>query len=56
MWWRRWWKENNRNVAVEKKLRVWSVWGSCMVDVESMYGRCGRRWKLKIKSKIKKAK
>ena len=47
-------EENNRNVVVEKKLRVWSVWGSCMVDVESMYGRCGRRWKLKIKSKIKK--
>ena len=63
MWW---WKretiknvvveENNRNVAVEKKLRVWSVWGSCMVDVGSMYGRCGRRWKLKIKSKIKRGK
>ena len=63
MWW---WKretikkvvveENNRNVVVEKKLRVWSVWGSCMVDVGSMYGRCGRRWKLKIKSKIKKGK
>ena len=62
MWWKRETikkvvvEEYNRNVVVEKKLRVWSVWGSCMVDVGSMYGRCGRRWKLKIKSKIKKGK
>ena len=48
--------ENNRNVVVEKTLRVWSVWGPCRVDVGSMYGRCGRRWKLKINSKIKKGK
>ena len=63
-WWKRETKnvvevvveENNRNVVVEKKLRIWSVWGSCRVDVGSMYGRCGRRWKLKIKSKIQKGK
>ena len=41
-----WWKK--------KKVGVGSVWGPCRVDVGSMYGRCGRGWKLKIKSKIKK--
>ena len=34
--------ENNRNVVVEKKGGVGSVWGPCRVDVGSMYGRCGR--------------
>ena len=48
-------RENNKNVVVErKKVGVGSVWGPCRVDVGSMYGRCGRGWKLKIKSKIKK--
>ena len=48
-------RENNKNVVVEKKkVGVGSVWGPCRVDVGSMCGRCGRGWKLKIKSKIKK--
>ena len=50
MWWW-WWKENNRNVVA-----VGSVWVPCKVDVGSMYGKCGRGWNLKIKSKIKKGK
>ena len=41
-------RENNKNVVVEKKK------GGGRVSVGSMYGRCGRGWKLKIKSKIKK--
>ena len=42
-------EENNRNVVVEKKVEG-------RVDVGSMYDRCGRGWKLKIKCKIKKGK
>ena len=46
--------ENNRNVVVEKrKVGVGSVWGPCRVYVGSMYGRCCRGWKLKIKVKSK---
>ena len=48
--------ENNRNVVVEKKGGGRVSVGPCSVDVGSMYGRCGRGRKLKIKSKIKKGK
>ena len=48
MWW---WRENSRNVVV---VGVGSVWGPCMVDVGSMYGRCGRGCVSKIKVKSKR--
>ena len=46
--------ENNRNVVVENKRWGRVSVGPCSVDVGSMYGRCGRGRKLKIKSKIKR--